>query len=365
MQDTNPSYWQEYSNIQHIKHKIISEYLKGWFPKLGSWNGKILYIDTHAGRGKYTEGQEGSPVVALKTFLSHSYKDKILKHCEVRFTFIEADKSNAIELQKQIIELGELPNNMKCKVYSEDCFDLLDEIIEKLEEKGSSLAPCLMFVDPYGFKIPCETLRKIKKYSASELLITFIWRELDMALKQKEPTDNLAKTLSSVFGSDDWKQIKEIEDFEVRGETAVQLLKRNIGAKWATYIRMLGNNQKTRYFLLHLSDHESGRDLMKDVIWKCCPDGGYYARKNDNPNQQFLITPEPDLEPLEHWLINKLSTNELSWLELEKNLREEIWLNKHLWGIIGKLKKEGRLIPKNYKGRFSQKANPTFNLCDK
>lgn len=48
-QDSNPSYWAEYTNLQHVKHALIQEYLKGWFPKLGFWSGRIVYLDTHAG----------------------------------------------------------------------------------------------------------------------------------------------------------------------------------------------------------------------------------------------------------------------------------------------------------------------------
>jgi three-Cys-motif partner protein len=79
MEDRRPSYWDEYSNLQFTKHKLIREYLNGWFPKLGSWSGKILYVDTHAGRGKHRGGQEGSPLVAVRTFLEHSCRDKILE----------------------------------------------------------------------------------------------------------------------------------------------------------------------------------------------------------------------------------------------------------------------------------------------
>ena len=53
VQDTNPSYWSEYTNLQHVKHALIREYLKGWFPKLGFWSGRIVYLDTHAGRGRH------------------------------------------------------------------------------------------------------------------------------------------------------------------------------------------------------------------------------------------------------------------------------------------------------------------------
>jgi hypothetical protein len=38
-----------------------------------------VYLDTHAGRGKHVSGQTGSPVVAIDTFLSHAYRDRILE----------------------------------------------------------------------------------------------------------------------------------------------------------------------------------------------------------------------------------------------------------------------------------------------
>src|SRR4030042_4510772 len=120
MKDKSPTYWNEYSNLQYTKHKLISEYLKGWFPKLGSWCGKILYIDTHAGRGKHIGGQEGSPLVALKTFLEHTYKDKILSKCEVKFIFIEWDESNVDQLQGEVKAIGKLTQCVTCAIYSED-----------------------------------------------------------------------------------------------------------------------------------------------------------------------------------------------------------------------------------------------------
>jgi three-Cys-motif partner protein len=63
--DTNPAYWTEYTNLQKVKHDLIRNYLGGWFPKLGFWAGRVVYFDTHAGRGAYTTGELGSPLVAL------------------------------------------------------------------------------------------------------------------------------------------------------------------------------------------------------------------------------------------------------------------------------------------------------------
>ena len=55
--DPSPEYWREYGPFQHAKHCLIKHYLDGWFPKLGTWAGRVLYIDTHAGRGRYSSGE--------------------------------------------------------------------------------------------------------------------------------------------------------------------------------------------------------------------------------------------------------------------------------------------------------------------
>ena len=57
--DPNPAYWEQYGPFQHVKHELIRCYLNGWFPKLGTWAGRVLYVDTHAGRGRYESGDPG------------------------------------------------------------------------------------------------------------------------------------------------------------------------------------------------------------------------------------------------------------------------------------------------------------------
>ena len=50
--DPNPAYWEQYGPFQHVKHELIRCYLNGWYPKLGTWARRVLYVDTHAGRGR-------------------------------------------------------------------------------------------------------------------------------------------------------------------------------------------------------------------------------------------------------------------------------------------------------------------------
>lgn len=360
--DTNPEYWAEYTNLQQVKHDLIRCYLGGWFAKLGFWAGRVVYLDTHAGRGAYTTGHLGSPLVALETLLTHRALDALLKKSEFRFLFIERDPENLEQLKKELAS-RKLPKGVNADPHCSDAFSVLDDIVKKT--KG--LAPAFVFVDPYGFKVPGATLRALLKAGRVELFVNVIWRELDMAIRQAQTGDKpgMAATLNEIFDGEDWKTAINAEDIDERADQAVRLLAQTIGARWHTYIRMLGDNGRTRYVLLHLTNHDEGRDLMKDCIWKVAPDGGYYARKSSDPGQLLLITPTPDLTLLRDWVLERLKAEPRRWQDLQNELRPELWRETQLNQTIRALRKEGRIEATDYKGSFSAKANPLLRLAQK
>jgi three-Cys-motif partner protein len=94
---------------QHVKHELIRCYLNGWYPKLSTWARRVLYVDTHAGRGRYESGDPGSPVVALQTLLHHSYRDKLLNASEFNFLSIERDPANLAALEAELSQLKPFP----------------------------------------------------------------------------------------------------------------------------------------------------------------------------------------------------------------------------------------------------------------
>ena len=232
-----------------------------WFPKLGYWSGRIVYLDTHAGRGKHTGGQLGSPLVALRTLLEHRFRDELLKRSEVVFFFIERDESNLNSLRQEIQSLGVLPKRIVIKTVASDCFEALSSLVASFDQRKMRLAPAFLFVDPYGFKVPGKVLKDLMKFPRVELLVNVIWRELDMAISQGSKV-GMAKTLNLIFDGDEWRGRIVSPDFDERADQAVDLLREKIGARWATFVRMLGENRATHYFLLHLTNHDDGRDLI-------------------------------------------------------------------------------------------------------
>jgi len=355
--NANERYFLEYSNLQKVKHDLIRNYLNGWLPKLASWAGKVVYFDTHAGRGRHVTGEMGSPLVAVDALLKHSYIDAILEKCEVSFIFIEIDEENNNELKKEVENLGALPKGVSISTYVDDSFETLKSLIEHFESPERRLAPSFFFIDPFGFKVPSSIISKLMSFRQTEIFLNVIWRELDMAIRQRERMED---TLKFIFGSDSWHEIADENDVNRRMIMTAQHFQNHSGASWATYIQMLDKN-RVRYFLLHLTNHVEGRKLMKNCMWKVCPDGGFFASKNVDIRQEILIQPEPDMAPVREWV--KANIREpIRFNDLGEKFQDELWLDKHLNRAVSDLRNSGELLATDYAGRFSRKANPLLSL---
>lgn len=329
--DPNQSYWQQYGPFQEVKHNLIRNYLNGWFPKLGTWAGRVLYVDTHAGRGQHASGKPGSPLVALRTLLEHSYRDKLLQKSEIHFIFIECDLDNLNRLKTELNGIGERPDRIHVHPREGDAYAVLNDILNDLRSSGQRMAPAFIFVDPYGFKAQLMAAGHV------ELFVNVIWRELDMAIRQEQPAGHgMAAALDDIFAGDEWRKIEGRPEERIR--RTVTLLSNMVGAKWSTHIRMKSGGSAVRYLLLHLTNHDQGRELMKECMWKTAPDGGFEVQQRDDHRQPLLIKPEPDLTPLRAWLLERLRQRPHAWSELENEIRQELWLPTHLRTVVKQLR---------------------------
>jgi hypothetical protein len=193
-----------------------------------------------------------------------------------------------------------------------------------------------------------------------------MWRELDMLVQQRPaPGTTHAQTLDDIFGSGSWRTEVIGDGMDERLNRAIPLMARGIGAKWWTSsVRMVTGGQATRYVLLHLTNSDDGRDLMKECAWSVSPAGGFIVRRSDNPDQQFLIRPEPDLRPLRNWILGRLSQRPERWQDLHAAVRPEWWLPKHVNEVVRDLKKDGIITADAVPGRkFGAAANPLLRLA--
>jgi hypothetical protein len=88
----------------------------------------------------------------------------------------------------------------------------------------------------------------------------------------------------------------------------------------------------------------------------------YYASKADHPDQRLLIEPEPNLTALRDWVKEKLAAGPKRWQVLTDELREELWLEKHLNEMIRDMRKDGDLNAEGFTGKFAQTNDPLLSV---
>ncbi len=358
------SYWKDYDGLQHVKHQLLKEYLKAWFPILARYNGKILYIDTHAGRGKHRGGQEGSPLVAVNTLINHKYRESILTNSEVHFFFFEYNAENCKSLEAEIEKVGHVPERIN--IHPPICSDFEKELrdtLNDLDEEGVNLAPTFAFIDPYGFGIPLSLINKILSYKKCEVFLTFMFRGVHMAMTNPVHPGNI----DSIFGSDKWKNILNMTTYEEKKEYICDIYAEQLNAQFVSMVKMLGKNKALKYVLFHATNHSKGWWKMKDAIWSVIPDGSFSAYEKDRPEQLVLLVPEPELHAFEKEIRSKLSmkaihyTELINWMEVTKSP----YRDKHLNDVIKKMKKNRMVECSDYEGRFGFEKNPLIRLREK
>jgi three-Cys-motif partner protein len=94
------------------KHEILRRYLQAWFPILS--NGKfphLVIVDGFAGPGRYSKGEDGSPIIAIKA----ANDQRIPITAKVDFHFIELDQARAARLYSEIDAIS-VPSNRTTEV---------------------------------------------------------------------------------------------------------------------------------------------------------------------------------------------------------------------------------------------------------
>ena len=287
---TDEAYWRDYDGLQAVKHRILGTYLSKWFAILSSFRGQLLYLDCHAGRGRHTTGDPGSPILVLEQLLGHRLLSQILERVAIACHFFERNQSNADRLNQEIATLGPLHSRIRAHVHPTDYEAALSQVLDRLESIGAELPPTFAFIDPYGFKLSMRFMHRLLSAGRTETLINFMYRYVDMAV----PRPAMAAILDELFGTADWRRLRGIDDKRARFAASVKLFSDQIAAKYVSWIVMRGDSGEVKYVLFHATNSLKGCRAMKQAIWAALPDGSFTAYERDRPEQGVLISATPD-----------------------------------------------------------------------
>ena len=283
MSPVDPTIWDLEPHTK-AKHEILGNYLGGWFPILAG-SGRIVYIDGFAGPGVYSNGEEGSPVIALRTASEHMLRHRFR---EIVFLFIENRLDRANKLREVLSEkFPKLPENIKYWVISEDFEPTIERLLNELEKEDARLAPTFTFIDPFGFTgFSMKLLSRILRHEKCEVLITFMAGFIKRFLDElREPA------LDRLFTTDEWRSIRNIDGPKERPllELFEKQLKEYCGVTYIRSFEMIGSNNQIIYYMIFGTKHWLGLKVMKEAMWRVDRRGEYTFSDRLGREQTFLI----------------------------------------------------------------------------
>ena len=382
--DSDPEKWilKEHTTI---KHEILGKYLNPWARILSKYNQRLVVVDGFAGRGEYTDGDGqrrvgGSPII-LMNLNNQPIVEELVCICvekntdnynnlcrviEERLSIIlnpeEGIDPNSIQLFKapslsDLIEqmrskstfryhLQNLKNQTTKLYIINDEFEKI--ILSTLKEfqsgqGGGNLkpAPGFYFIDPFGFHgVPFEIIKNILKLPKSEVLLTFMSRDINRfnPLKQEK------EALVSLFGNEDWKA--EVNKRGEEGQEAFvnyyrQCLK-DIGIKYVIKFKIAETGRKqSLYYLIHASNDFTAAEKMKETMYYINPDYAYHGpdHKKLDRNQMRL---EIRAHPLKEQLMKVFQGQSCTFKKIrEVTVDTNIFIEPDYRSIIKELEKEG------------------------
>lgn len=270
------------------KHEILRRYLGAWFPIVKRVNpGGLNYIDGFAGPGVYSGGEEGSPVIGLRTAVGH-----VLPMPEIFFGFIEKDRDRAEHLRRVLsARFANLPRNISYEVYHGEFAEVMTRILDDLDRKGRTIAPTFTFVDPFGYAgFPMSIMRRLLGARACEVLITF------MASRLRRFLDDFHEdAINDLYGGNSWRQARRLSgDARVQFllDRYIQILKDSTPARFLLTFEMAGLDGNTIYWLVFATKHWRGCEVMKEAMWKTDPTGSYKFYDAAAGVRRFILNEE-------------------------------------------------------------------------
>ena len=263
------------------KHMVLEHYMGAWLPIMTRWNERVLFIDAFAGPGKYSNGELGSPVIALRALIDHRARNQIQQtQSEIKYFFIERDEARSKRLEEVLGELQPmLPPKCNYEVVNSTFDEALTEALDSIDEKETRLSPAFVMVDPFGVSgTPMRVIGRILENPKSEVYISFMYESIN---RFKEHP-NFEGHLDELFGCPEWRQGIDLADGTERKNSFFNLYERQLkenGAKYVLHFELFERGRLV-YAIFFGTKNLDGCDKMKQAIWKVDPFGVFKFRGN-------------------------------------------------------------------------------------
>lgn len=269
------------------KHEILRRYLAAWFPILGTYHSRIVYIDGFCGPGRYKNGEPGSPMIALDVALNHRKSTT----GEIVFWFIEERDDRLAHLKQELAAVS-VPAHFKVTAESGRFHEKFGSVLGSIETDKNALAPTFAFIDPFGFSgIPFSLIERLLGHNRCEAYITFMVDAINRFLEH--PEDKVVQHIVEAFGGDEAVRIAKGSGDRIVKLRELYQSKLSAVAKYVRFFEMRDRQDRTQYYLFFATNSERGHVKMKEAMWKVDPDGDFRFSDATNPGQLVLFEADP------------------------------------------------------------------------
>lgn len=288
------------------KHAILKRYLQAWTPILSQGGFRqIAYIDGFAGPGRYSKGEDGSPVIALKVAL-----EQLDSKTKVLFLFVELDKDRAHVLE-DIVSSFDRPERIRVKVAGGKTFEeAFKEFLEFYTKRRQSLPPTFGFIDPFGWKgVPFSIVQTVMSYPSCEVMVTFMYEEINRFLSQDQQEENF----DVFFGTPKWRECNTIAEPRRRNrflhDLYMKQLREAAKVRHVRSFEMRNERDVTDYFLFYGTNSLKGLQKMKEAMWRVDALGEFTFSDATDPNQMVFFG-EPAFDVLQQQIVGRFAGQE-------------------------------------------------------
>jgi len=329
---------QHLKQVSRIKHIILEKYLPSWESILGSRNRRLCYFDCYAGPGVYEfagRRVDGSPIIAVHKAQEYLAK---AKGRQMTVILVEKDERQRASLETELGRVQPYGQGLQVHVMAED----VKEFVPNLLGQVPRLAPSFFMVDPYGHPLTVPILNDILNRPQTEALINFMYYRINMDAGNAKVRHHL----DEMFGDNEWRTQTFLKERGGKREQGfLEYFKSKIKAQYKLDFRIRFDVEdgvsttRTKYYLIHASNHTKAVLLMKEVMWPLGDEEGLFDFSGERHGVLFSSSPrEEDLRAL---LLREYSGKEVEF----DQLREETWdlpfIEKHYRAVVKRLKEEG------------------------
>lgn len=339
---------------------MLSAYLSAWFPILSSTSPqRVFYIDGFAGPGRYSGGEDGSPVVALKAL---GLRGNLAK-TTFEFHLVERRRRQAKALRENIDALRAqklVPHNAIIHIHDQSAFSDAYETMIAPELDRYPGAPTFALVDPFGWTgLPMAIMRDLMHRQRTEVMVNFMFEEINRFLNHPDQPKNF----DELFGAPRWR-----EGYDLIGPARrtflhdfyQEQLHTVAGAGYVRSFEMLNERGASDYFLFFATNNRLGLSKMKEAMWRVDPGAGARFSDTTNFGQLVLLQPEPDRHQLRRILLTRFSSRRVRVQDIEQFVIEETGFHgSHYKKVLADLETTGHITiispsPTRRKGTFAQ-----------